>query len=370
MNARKAGCFGLLASIGLGACAESENETTTSGEALYSQPIADGNSFACATCHALSEPGADDLRRPGHPIGGAPKRPSFKNGQLARFDEAVDSCLREWMNADPWGPGDRRLSALSEYLNQHGDEQGSEPIEFQIVAPPRELSGGEAAAGRELFNRTCSVCHGDDGEGSVRAPQVGGLGLDAELVASRVRTSGRRDSAIYEDLTGGIMPFWSAERLSDGELLDLIAWLAEGDTATQGAGGAGGGGNATSATTSAGPTRDCDASHPRVGQVAMLKTLFHRVSGTATIVDDCTIVIDEFSYDGTGIDVRVYGGLNGNYDAGFAMTEDLLKPGGYNGETLTATLPEGRTLDELDGISVWCVAVGADFGSGSFAPGN
>jgi hypothetical protein len=30
------------------------------------------------------------------------------------------------------------------------------------------------------------------------------------------------------------------------------------------------------------------------------------------------------------------------------------------------TLPEGRTLDELDGISIWCVAVGVDFGSGRF----
>jgi hypothetical protein len=91
------------------------------------------------------------------------------------------------------------------------------------------------------------------------------------------------------------------------------------------------------------------------------------VGGTATIVDDCSIEIDNFTYDGTGIDVRIYGGLGGDYDSGFALTQDLLKAGGYFGELLLATLPEGRTLDELDGISVWCVTVGADFGSGNFS---
>ncbi len=65
---------------------------------------------------------------------------------------------------------------------------------------------------------------------------------------------------------------------------------------------------------------------------------------------------------------RRYGGVDGDYDNGFAMTEDLLLPGGYGGVSLEAVGPEGLTLDSLDGISVWCVDVGVDFGSGAFAP--
>ncbi|HGG57851.1 MAG TPA: hypothetical protein ENK31_08665, partial [Nannocystis exedens] len=92
------------------------------------------------------------------------------------------------------------------------------------------------------------------------------------------------------------------------------------------------------------------------------------VKGLATIIDDCTVVITDFGYDGTGIDVRIYGAENSDYDKGYAMTDDLLKAGGDEGVTLTATLPEGETMDNLDGISVWCVDVGVDFGSGLFTP--
>ncbi len=31
-------------------------------------------------------------------------------------------------------------------------------------------------------------------------------------------------------------------------------------------------------------------------------------------------------------------------------------------------LADGVTLDQLDGVSVWCVDVGIDFGSGMFSP--
>ena len=84
------------------------------------------------------------------------------------------------------------------------------------------------------------------------------------------------------------------------------------------------------------------------------------------IIDDCTIELREFTYDGAGIDVRLYGGLGGNYDAGFGMGDDLVNPNGYDGVTLYFTLPEGLTMDDLDGVSVWCVDVGVDFGSGTF----
>ena len=105
-----------------------------------------------------------------------------------------------------------------------------------------------------------------------------------------------------------------------------------------------------------------------LGWTAQLETYFHDVSGTAEIVDDCHVVISDFVYDGQGIDVRIYGARGGNFDSGFAMTEDLLDSKGYNGVTLTAKLPSGQSMETLDGISVWCVDVGVDFGSGQFQP--
>jgi len=37
------------------------------------------------------------------------------------------------------------------------------------------------------------------------------------------------------------------------------------------------------------------------------------VSGIATILDDCTIQINGFDFDGSGINVQLYGGLAGDY---------------------------------------------------------
>ena len=123
-------------------------------------------------------------------------------------------------------------------------------------------------------------------------------------------------------------------------------------------------------STSGGPATTgasgCAATHLRVGWRAELVENYHGVAGTAEIVDDCTIVVSAFTYDGTGLDVRFYGALDEDYADGFAVSDNLLKPGGYAGETVVLTLPPERSLDDLDGLSVWCIDVEIDFGSGVF----
>jgi cytochrome c len=337
------------------------------GEAVYREPLEDGNTFACATCHALSEPADDGFVRPGHPIGDAVARSSYKDGTITELRQAVNSCVTEWMNGDPWTETDPRWTSLLAFLEAQAPSGSASNVDIQIGSPPADLSGGDATNGRMLFNTRCVVCHGEDAVGTERAPGLIFSPLDGEYVAERVRHSGRVDSPTYDGLTGGIMPFWGTDRLSDAELLDVVAYVEERsremmlpDASTPDATMTGDGG-----TPDTGPS-GCDSTHPRVGQTASLVTRFHGTTGTATIVDDCTIVVEDFGYDGTGIDVRFYGGLGGDYDSGFAISDDLLRVGGYSGETLTLTLPAGRTLDEMDGISLWCVAAGVSFGDGLF----
>jgi hypothetical protein len=111
---------------------------------------------------------------------------------------------------------------------------------------------------------------------------------------------------------------------------------------------------------------DCQATHARVGQAAELTTRFHDVSGTARIVDDCTIVIENFTYDGDGVDVRVYVADNAAFENGVVLTNDLRRDGGYDNETLTVKLPVGVTLDDTEYISIWCYSVSMSFGDGRF----
>lgn len=348
-----------LALIG---CASETSGGSVSGELVYGEPFEDGNSFACATCHALEEPAADGMRRVGHPIGDATRRPSYKNGRYDSLRDAVNTCVSHWMNAEPLAEDDPRWQALFAFLGSHAGSGEAPEVTFDVVAPSADLGGGDASAGHELFDRTCITCHGDGAAGTTRAPPLAGGDYEPAYVAERVRMSGSADNPAYDGLTGGIMPFWSVQRLSDNELRDVIAYvtsLADAPVVPDDSG--------TTATPDAGmPSTECGTTHALVGRTASFTTRFHGVRGTARVVDDCTIAIEAFEYDGRGIDVRVYAGLGGDFDAGFPISDDLVRSSAYAGETLILTLPAGRTLDDLDSLSVWCVDVGVSFGDARF----
>lgn len=114
------------------------------------------------------------------------------------------------------------------------------------------------------------------------------------------------------------------------------------------------------------PDAGCGQDDPRVGQRATLRTLFHGVAGTARIENNCTIVIENFFYDGGGLDVRVYGSSDGTFDDGVILSRDLRRFGGYRGETLRIALPDDITLERVRHIAIWCIVADVNFGSGSF----
>jgi hypothetical protein len=104
----------------------------------------------------------------------------------------------------------------------------------------------------------------------------------------------------------------------------------------------------------------------QVGWIATLQTRQHGVRGRATITDPSTITFTDFFYDGGGLsNVRIYSGLRGDYRGGFAFGPQLAgQP--KSGATLTATLPPGKTLTDLDGVSIWCVDASVSFGDAQF----
>lgn len=380
------------------ACSQSSATATDSssdlalGQAVYETPLNDGNSFACATCHALREPSADALRRPAHPIGDATRRRHWKNGRAATFLDAVNSCVTEWMVAPAWQPSEPRFVALRSFLESQAPSEAAADLSYEIVPPPRDVEGGDVERGRSTFNQSCVVCHGNDGLGTIRGPKVAGSLRLPEYIAGRIRMSGSKASAVYSGLTGGVMPFWAKDRLSDGEVRDLVAFMrAPLEPPDLGAGGAGNGGSggdagATNGGTSsggdanggagsggvanggaAGSNGNCGKTNPRVGWSADLgvNTGEGQVSGFVTMVDDCTLELHDFSYDGNGIDVRVYGAQDSSFKPAFTVGPNIVGRT-FKQETWQVSLPAGKTLNDLGWVGIWCVAVGADFGSGPF----
>ncbi len=359
--------FKVTSGCGFTVCIEADPASLVAngryGAAVFTTPLSNASTFSCSSCHAMSETdgfASDGFRRPGHPLMNASKRESYKNGQFDSFLDAVNTCVTEWMNGDALSETDPDWVNLLNWLEDQNTDAAAELVQIEIVEPLADLSGGNAIAGRELFNTYCIVCHGFDGEGTQLAPKITGFNLTADYIGLRTRTSGLTGSDTYTGLTGGIMPFWGANRLSNSDLVDIVAFVSDGADSDIEMG------NDDPLINS---ETGCSALDSRVGQTAELSMLFHQVSGTATIVDDCTIDITGFSFDGGGIDVRFYVGSDGRFresQGGFAISEDLVGIA-YADNTLRLTLPPGKTLDDFNSISVWCVAVGVSFGTGFFS---
>ena len=115
------------------------------------------------------------------------------------------------------------------------------------------------------------------------------------------------------------------------------------------------------------------AAYPREGYEAALSTLHHNVSGTAIIVDENTIRIEHFNYDGGGPAVYFYLGTEDSQAAFVSGIPigPLLTGTVYNDDEVIVDLGGSTTLDGYNAISVWCVDFSANFGSGTFLlPGD
>jgi hypothetical protein len=118
----------------------------------------------------------------------------------------------------------------------------------------------------------------------------------------------------------------------------------------------------------AAPALSQSSPYPRAGFRANLSTIAHDVDGFVTILDQDTLLVENFDYDGGGISVYFYLGAQNNANAftnGLQIGPQLLGTV-FDDETLTLDLPPGATLDGYNAISVWCVAAGVSFGQGAF----
>ena len=109
---------------------------------------------------------------------------------------------------------------------------------------------------------------------------------------------------------------------------------------------------------------------PGIGYTTSLSMNSQNVSGTVTIVDADTILVEDLTYAGGGLRVFFY----------LATSEDTFATGVAIGPQLVGTvfdgtqdpftidLPAGVTVDGFSAVSVWCDIANVSFGDGTFAP--
>jgi hypothetical protein len=108
---------------------------------------------------------------------------------------------------------------------------------------------------------------------------------------------------------------------------------------------------------------------PQVGWLAELEEHFHGVGGTAEIVDESTLEIRDFRFDGKGIDARLFLVRAGEaFDDSVELSDSLIRDDPYDNETLTLEIPAGADWSSWNLLTLWCIPAAVSFGDGAFHP--
>ncbi len=111
-------------------------------------------------------------------------------------------------------------------------------------------------------------------------------------------------------------------------------------------------------------------------KVGKFRNLHHGIAGTVYAVDEHTLRIEDFEYDGAGPDAFFWVGTQGRpssvgtilpypFDGRFYEYEDGNAPileGRFDKKEIKLTLPDNLKVSELKWMSVWCRAYRVNFG--------
>ncbi len=88
---------------------------------------------------------------------------------------------------------------------------------------------------------------------------------------------------------------------------------------------------------------------PGIGWTATFETLPHDVAGTAEIVDEETIELRDFTFDGGGVNARLFLVAAGaRFSDDFELTDNLVGTV-YDGDTFTVDIPDDAPFEESAG---------------------
>jgi thiosulfate dehydrogenase len=219
----------------LSACGSSaEPSAVEQGQKLFeSEALSPShlNLYTCATCHdglVSTLP----LKKTGSAMPGVTQRPVFWGGQERDLLGAINACRNYFMVANqPLAATDADARSLYAYLAslEPGDSQEAP---FTIVTDISVLPRGDASNGQLLFDEACRSCHGDMHQGT------GKLGdliptLPEDTLAAHAQYTPRDVRLVFTEKIrhglflgyGGMMPPFSVELLSDGDVSDLLEAL-------------------------------------------------------------------------------------------------------------------------------------------------
>ncbi len=229
----RVGICGVLVVLTVAAGISAQGTDLLTGKQLFRSTEISKTSLTCWHCHANfnEKKTPDDYVRPGHPMYNVGFRSGWSRWDqtpLPTLEDAISSCMTRWMTerrqegyVGEDAPA-HRVRQLAAYLRSEeiSPEQKSKPLEPILddkLPSVRMLGVGDPAFGGVVFRQSCGICHKLDGTGP--APSLVRNGYSRYQIAKKVRGLDKMG------LNGLIMPSFSKDRLSDRQLLNIVAYI-------------------------------------------------------------------------------------------------------------------------------------------------
>ncbi|MHC4163114.1 MAG: c-type cytochrome [Planctomycetota bacterium] len=182
---------------------------------------------ACAQCHSLV-PEKDEAAkakhlRPGATLYGAAVRGGWRNRNTYQdVGEASQLCAKWWQKRKGGLKPSQRVDLVA-FLKRHSPK-GRLP-KRKVERQPKllkSLDGGDAAKGAKLVARYCHGCHGEADD--ALAVELKPNRKKKLLIARKVRGYNSKNQFKPQ---AGSMSYYTSDRLSDADLLHIIAHLGK-----------------------------------------------------------------------------------------------------------------------------------------------
>ncbi len=189
--------------------------------------------MTCESCHSFDAgdtmtADADEHTRAGVSVWGAAHRTNIKGAGSDVAALGANACVTTWMGGPEEGMTAQELADMQAFLETGGgaNHPTSANLDYQgrSFTIPEILTGGDAERGEGLARTYCQTCH-DVGDHDALTGDV-----DADLNPDKVPTKflGSLAKRIKDHpmmTNNDYMPGFPDQRMSEQDLLDLLAWF-------------------------------------------------------------------------------------------------------------------------------------------------
>ena len=202
------------------------------GERLFANPglsTSPFNAMSCSTCHQVAKAPAP-RNDPGFNLYDVVHRPSWWGGYETTLLSAANFCLTEFMGGRALSADEDQARELFEYLEQNSPNDPAPALPLTVVKNVTALTdlSGDAARGKNVYDRSCRRCHGDPHTGNGRLSSKVSIipndTLSAFPTNARTVTVEKVRHGRFFNI-GGIMPLYAVEAISDQEIADVVVYL-------------------------------------------------------------------------------------------------------------------------------------------------